>query len=183
MVVFPTNKRFVHPDIVSSHFHLRPGDVVADFGAGVGFFEPALSRAVGEQGRVYACEIQKNLVEKMRLEMQTQRVHNVEPLWCDFEELGGVKIEDGILDAGIIVNTLFQIEDKKIMAQEIARTIRKGGKLFVVDWSESFAGLGPRPNDVVRESEARNIFEDAGFRFERNFDAGEHHYGLAFWRE
>ena len=55
---------FVTPEIVVSHFHIREGDVVADFGAGSGYYTPELSRRVGN-GRVYACEIQKALVEKV----------------------------------------------------------------------------------------------------------------------
>ena len=183
MVVIPTKTRFVHPDIVCSHFHLRPGDSVADFGAGTGFFMPALSRAVGPTGTVFACEIQKNLLEKLGVEARAKHLSNVELLWGDLEAQGGTKLSDGVLDAGIIVNTFFQLDNKTVAIEEIARTIRKGGKLFVIDWSESFAGLGPRPGDVVTESEARRLFSEHGFRFERTFPAGDHHYGLAFWRE
>jgi len=183
MTVIPRKTRFVHPDIVCSHFHLRTGDVVGDLGAGTGYFTPALSRAVGSSGKVYACEIQKSLLEKLGVEARGQRLSNVELVWGDLEEAGGVKLADEVLDAGVLVNTLFQLEDKKTAAAEIARLIRKGGKLFIIDWSESFAGLGPRSKDVVNESAVRKLFEEVGFRFERDFPAGEHHYGLAFWRE
>ncbi|MBX2866714.1 methyltransferase domain-containing protein [Candidatus Kaiserbacteria bacterium] len=183
MVVIPTKTRFVHPDIICSHFHLREGDIVADLGAGVGFFTPALSRAVGASGRVYACEIQKNLLERLGVEARDHRLPNVELLWCDLEKEGGTELADGIIDTGVMINTFFQLEDKKTAIKEMARIIRKGGKLFLVDWSESFDGLGPRSDLVVQESEARRLFEEGGFRFKRNFPAGEHHYGLAFWRD
>ena len=49
--------RFVIPDVVSTHFHFNPGDTVADFGAGNGFFLKPLSKAVGSDGIVYACEM------------------------------------------------------------------------------------------------------------------------------
>ena len=58
--------RFVIPSVVSSHFHIRDGDIVADFGAGVGNFIPELSKRAGPDGRVYACEIQKNLIFQIR---------------------------------------------------------------------------------------------------------------------
>jgi ubiquinone/menaquinone biosynthesis C-methylase UbiE len=87
-----------------------------------------------------------------------------------------------VLDAGVLVNTFFQIEDKKTSLEEMARTLRKGGKFFVVDWTESFAGLGPHPNQVVDEMTAKSLVESAGFTFERSFPTGDHHYGLAFRR-
>lgn len=176
----PTLGRFVQPDIVSSHFHLREGDRVADFGAGSGFFAKALSLAVGSEGRVYACEIQKQLVEALGVFAQTNRLTNIEPVWCDLEKSGGSKLANGVLDAAILVNTLFQIEDKDTALSEIARTLRSGGKLFVIDWTESFAGMGPQPEHVIGAKLARSKIEAAGFSFERDFPTGDHHYGLAF---
>lgn len=177
-----TTGRFVQPDIVATHFHLRPGDRVADFGAGTGYFLRALGNAVGSEGRVYACEIQKKLVEALGDKAREEHLTNVEPIWCDLEKMGGTKLEDDILDAGILANTLFMLEDKQTALKEMARTIRIGGKFFVVDWTESFAGMGPQPMHVVDEQTARTLTEEAGFTFERTYPAGDHHYGLAFRR-
>lgn len=172
--------RFVIPNVVATHFHLREGDVIGDFGAGSGYFVEILSKLVGPEGRVYACEIQQELVEKIGDLARSKGLQNVDPLWCDIEEAEGAKIAAGILDTALLVNTFFQIEDKETAIAEIARTLKKGGKLFVIDWSESFAGLGPQPGHIVSEQEARAIVEGSGFVFERSFDAGDHHYGLAF---
>ena len=174
--------RFVQPEVVTTHFHLREGDQVADFGAGSGFFLQALSRVVGPSGRVYACEIQRELVAKLGDVARAEGLTNVDPLWCDLEEPGGVKIADGALDTVVIINTLFQLEDKAATLKEAARTLRSGGKLFIIDWTESFGGLGPQPDHVVSESEAKALTESQQFVFERSFDAGDHHYGLAFKR-
>ncbi len=176
----PVNGHFVMPDSAVTHFHLREGDIVADFGAGSGFFLPALSKAVTDNGRVYACEIQKALVEKIGDVAHTERLGNVHPLWCDLEEAGGIKIANSELDAGVLVNTLFQIEDKQTAVAEMARTVRKGGKFFVIDWTESFAGMGPQPGAVIGAEEATNLLEASGFVLETEFPAGGHHYGLAF---
>jgi len=175
-------KRFVKPENAVTHFHLLAGDKVADFGAGPGFFLKALSSAVGIDGRVYACEIQKGLVDKLATLAREKKLSNVEPLWCDIEADGGTKLADGILDVGILVNTLYQLEDRPAALAEIARTIRAGGKLFVIDWYESFGGIGPKSDHVISEDGAKELVEAVGFRFERPFDAGEHHYGLAFRR-
>ena len=172
--------RFVMPEVVSSHFHLRHGDEVADFGAGKGNFAKVLSRLVGDEGRVYACEIQKNLVEAIGDLARSEHLGNIETVWCDLEAENGSKLEDGKLDAAVLVNTLFQIENKEAAVKEMARTLRNGGKMFVIDWTESFGGLGPQPADVVSEREVKDLFESQGFMFEHSFDAGDHHYGMAF---
>lgn len=172
--------RFVVPSVVSSHFHVRQGDAVADFGAGSGYFVEVLSQLVGPSGRVYACEIQRELVERIGQLVRSKGLSNVDPLWCDLEEDQGIKIADGVVDIGIVVNTLFQLEDREVALREMGRTLRNGAKMFVIDWSESFGGLGPHPTQVVSESDAQALLESNGFVYERSFDAGDHHYGLAF---
>lgn len=178
--VAAAQKRFVVPSLVSTHFHLREGDVVADFGAGSGFFMPTLSKLVGSSGTVHACEIQKNLVETIGELARREHLDNIEVHWCDLEDANGSKLSKESLDAGILVNALFQFEEKDAALTEIKRVLRPGGKLFVIDWSESFGGLGPQPDQVIDADTARGLVEEHGFTFDRSFDAGDHHYGLAF---
>lgn len=176
----PIAGRFVIPEKAVTHFHLAEGDKVADFGAGSGFFLAPLSKAVGPSGRVYACDIQRQLVEKLGELARMQGLQNVDPVWCDLEAPNGIKIAAGMLDTGILVNTLFQLENKETAVQEMARTIRTGGFLYILDWSESFGGLGPQAGDVVTPSAAKALLEANGFVFEREFDAGDHHYGHSY---
>jgi arsenite methyltransferase len=173
-------KRFMNPETVVSHFHIREGDIVADYGAGGGFYIEALSTQVGETGRVYACEIQKELIEKIGNLARIKGIHNVHPLWCDMEMTGGLKIESETVDIGLLINTLFQIDDKKAALREISRTLRSGGKLCVIDWSDSFGGVGPQVDQVVTEEDTRAYIESVGFVYENSFDAADHHYGLTF---
>lgn len=176
----PTLGRFVVPEVVSTHFHFKPGDAIADFGAGAGFYLRLLSDMVGASGRVFACEIQKQLVEKLGDIVRLQGLGNVTPLWCDLEEVGGIKLRDGVLDGAIMVNTFFQIEDKAACLREVRRVLRTGATFQLIDWTESFGGLGPQPPQVVTKTMATDYFEAAGFLFEREYPAGDHHYGLAF---
>jgi ubiquinone/menaquinone biosynthesis C-methylase UbiE len=170
--------KFVVPEIVTTQFHLNEGEVVADFGAGSGFFLKSLVEAVGPTGTVYACEIQKPLVERIGEYVRQQGYSNVRTLWCDLEEQAGIKIPSGTLDAGILVNTLFQLQLKSVALEEMHRTLRRGGVLHIIDWSESFGGIGPKPVDVLTEEAAIALCEAAHFVFERKFVAGEHHYGF-----
>ena len=168
------------PDIVATHFHIHEGERVADFGAGSGFYIPLLSAAVGPSGRVFACEIQRPLVEKLGSFARSKGLGNVDPLWCDLEAIRGIKIADQALDAAILVNTLFQLDNKDAAVTEMARTLKHHAVMHVIDWSESFGGLGPAVGSVITKDAAIALFESHGFQFEREYPAGEHHYGLAF---
>ena len=175
-----SRSRFLVPDLVASHFHVRDGDLVGDFGAGTGAFVPILSRKVGSNGRVFACEIQRGLVDKLGSLIRAEHLENVDPLWCDLETPRGIKIADGCLDVAIVVNTLYQLVNREEAIREKRRTLRSGGVIYVVDWSDSFAGIGPHPDCVVCRELAISLFEAAGFILEREYPAGDHHYGLAF---
>ncbi len=171
--------RFVVPEVVATHFHLKLGDKVADLGAGNGFFLKVLSEAVGGEGKVYACEIQKPLVEKLGEFARLNGLSNIYPLWCDLEEVGGIKLPNNSLDVAILVNTFFQFELKDDAIEEFRRVLRPNGVLYVIDWSESFGGLGPQPKDVVTKEKAIDLFEAKQFILEREYETGDHHYGIA----
>lgn len=168
------------PEVVTSQFHLREGDKVADFGAGRGFFLRPLAEAVTAEGEVHLCEIQKGLVEVVSEQVRASGYDFAKTMWCDLEEVNGIPIPDGTLDAGILVNTLYQFEDRETAIAEMARTLRSGGKFFVIDWTDAVAGMGPTPDRLVGIADCTALLESQGFVYERDFPAGEHHYGLAF---
>ena len=173
-------KRFVIPDVVVSHFHINSCDTVVDIGAGNGYFLDTLVSAVGENGVVYACEIQKNLVDSIATQSQNYTDGVIKPVWGDVETLNGTKIPDQIADRVIMVNTLFMLQDKETAMSEIKRILQVGGKVFVIDWTEPADGLGPPQDMVVDEQTAISIFESNGFILENDYPAGDYHYGLSF---
>jgi len=171
---------FSDPEKNIGQLFLREGMSVADLGAGSGAYTFAAAKKVGDKGRVYAVEVQKDMVAKVKNEAVRLGLGNVEALWGDIEELGGSKLAENSVDAVIVANVFFQVEDKNGLLAEAKRVLRPGGKVFFVDWADSFGGLGPHKDEVVTQSEAKKILGDAGLAHEKDFDAGEHHYGMIF---
>jgi ubiquinone/menaquinone biosynthesis C-methylase UbiE len=171
---------FSDPKNNIKQLHLTEGMSVADFGSGSGHYVMAASELVGDRGRVYAIDLQQSLLQKVKRMVEDAKRENVDVLWGDIERIEGTKLDNESVDSVIVANTLFQVEDKDTLIIEIRRVLKNGGKLMVVDWSDSFGGIGPQASDIVTESAARNIFIDKGFKFDNRFDAGEHHYGLIF---
>ncbi len=170
---------FSDPEHNIEQFRVQFGQQVADFGAGSGFYTFALAKAVGPHGRVYALEVQKDLVAKIKSDAAVKSFANVEVLWCDIEKLGGSKLKDHSLDAVVVSNVLFQAPDKETLAGEAARIVKPGGKLLLVEWKDS-STVGPQQDELVGEVMARDIFERAGFIYDSAISAGDHHYGMVF---
>lgn len=156
------------------------GESVADFGSGSGHYSLALASLVGDKGTVYAVDIQKDLLSKLKNEAQKRGFLNIEVVWGDLEKSGGSRLKDGAVQLVVISNLLFQIADKGSVAKEAFRILASKGRLLVVDWSESFGGIGPRGDLVFSEESAKKLFSEVGFVFEKNISAGEHHYGIIF---
>ena len=171
---------FSDPDKNIEQFRIAEGWRVADFGAGSGAYSLAAAEMVGPDGHVYAIDINANLLSKVSSDARERNLSSLEIVAGNVEELGGSKLRDASMDAGIAANIFFQVDSKKGLVREIKRVMRSGGRVLVVDWSGSFGGIGPRTDHLVGEGEIKTLFEEAGFLYERSIDAGAHHYGFIF---
>lgn len=169
---------FSTPSICLSQFNIEPGMVVADLGSGSGAYTLEIASRIGSTGKVFAVEVQKGLVDKLAGECKEKGLTNVSVLWDDMDDLNGIALQDASADRIIIANTLFQLEDIQKFATEVKRILKPKGMALIVDWAESFGGIGPSPQHVVTESRAQDIFEKAGLFTVKSINAGEHHYGF-----
>ncbi|PCI29642.1 hypothetical protein COB55_01725 [Candidatus Wolfebacteria bacterium] len=171
---------FLDPNTALNEFGVEPGMFVADLGSGSGYYTLESARRVGTDGRVYAVDVQKEMLDRVKDFAAKERLFNVEIIWGDVENIGGTKLRDGMIDRAIASNVLFQLEDKETFCKEAYRILKQTGEILVLDWAESFENTGPEPGSIVPEFEAKTLFEQHGFSFVKNVTAGAHHYGLVF---
>jgi len=172
---------FSDPDKNLAQLGLGEGMKVADLGAGTGYYSIPAGRRVGNAGRVYAVEVQKDLLNRLKSNANVEKIHNIEDVWGSIDTIGGTKLREGLIDRAILANTLFQIEqaDRDGLALEIKRILKVGGKLLLVDW---LPGSPLSPKNCIPRMIAENLFNKNGFVLEKTFNAGDHHYGLVFLR-
>lgn len=171
---------FSDPENNIKQFGLTPGMQVADFGSGSGFYSLAAARAVAPSGRVLAIDIQKDLLDKLKNGARQSHLNNVEVIWGDLEHLGGTKLRENSLDAVLVCNLFFQIKNKDSLCLEIKRVLRPNARVLVVDWAGSFGNMGPVEADIVSKMQMTALFQDHGFKLDREISAGAEHYGLVF---
>lgn len=171
---------FAHPRRNVAALGVEPGMSVADFGSGSGVYVLHIAEALGHAGRVYAIDVQQDLLKRVKNEAQRRGFKNVDVIWTDLEHAGSSKLADKTLDLVLISNLLFQIENKAAVFAEAWRILKPAGRLGIIDWAESFGGLGPVKSDVVTKDTAMELARNSGFELQREFQAGAHHYGLIF---
>lgn len=159
---------------------LRDGMRVADLGSGSGHYALAVAAAVGNDGKVYAIDVHEDMLKHVKDAAHEKGIRNIETVWGNIEKAGGTKLRDHSLDAAVLSNTLFQLDQKPQVLAEIKRILKPEGKLLVIDWAGAYGGMGPKPGHVVSESAAEELFITAGFHKQKDFRAGPHHYAIVF---
>lgn len=160
--------------------HLRDGQIVADLGTGSGHYAMHSAKAVAPTGKVFAVDIQKELLSRLQKEAHKNHFRNIEIITGDLEHLGGTKIRESLCDVVIISNTLFMITNKKNLILEAKRILKPRGRLLVIDWAGSFSGMGPHSQHVLYKEECMKLVLEAGFEVDHEINAGSHHYGIIF---
>ena len=123
------------------------------------------------------------MLEVVRSKARTFGLNNIEAVRADLEKPEGSHLKAASADIVIISNILFQVEDKKALGAEALRILKPGGRILTVEWSEDKSYFGPPLKNRINRKEAEEIFLKAGLRFEKEFSAGDHHYGLIFSKE
>lgn len=171
---------FSDPENNIKQFALAPGMNVADFGSGSGFYTTAIAKAISPGGKVFAVDIQKDLLEKIKNGARQIHLNNIDIIWGDLEHLGGTKLRENSMEAVTICNLFFQIKNKDALCLEAKRILRPNGRVLVVDWESSFGNIGPQQKDVISKINMTTLFQDHGFTLDREISAGAQHYGLIF---
>jgi len=171
---------FVVPEEAVRRLPVKEGQAVADFGCGTGAWTLALAKLVGDRGHVMAFDVQKNLLDALEKEARDAGITNIEIVWADLDEPEGSRLEHESIHGVLVANSLFQFENKEAIVREAYRILKPDGWCAVIDWSESFGGLGPAPDHVVDADTARRLFAQQSFVFNGNIQVGAHHYGLLF---
>lgn len=171
---------FLNPEEVIEELDIRPGERIADFGCGAGFFSIPLGKRTGQAGRVYAIDIRPEAIEATRAKIKLYHLYNIETVRADLEIPEGSGLKNETMDKVFISNILFQVESREALAKEATRILKRGGSLAVIEWSDLKSDAGPSLENRIGEDEAKKLFDDAGFSFVKAFSAGSHHYGLIF---
>ncbi len=154
---------------------------VADLGCGGnGHFVAPLASLVGKNGKIYALDIQKNVLDALKARLKLEGVENVELVWSDLEQVGAASIPEGSCDLVIIINVLFQNLKHEEILKEAQRFAKKGGRLVVIDWKYSASPFGPPIDIRVAPMSVKTLCSGLGLKLFHEFDAGQYHYALVF---
>ncbi len=170
-------KTFSDPLKIIEQLNISDDAHVADFGCGTGIYSIAIAKKL-INGKVFAIDVQKDMIERLANIVKSENINNLRPVWGDIDENNGSRLRENSIDLVILVNTLFQITNKKKLFEEAFRVMKSGSEIMIVDWAESFGNIGPREDHIIGENTAKLLIEENGFVFEKDIEVGDHHYGF-----
>lgn len=174
---------FINPEKIIPFFQISEGMKIADLGCGAGFFTILLAKAVGENGEIFAVDVQKSSLESVKIKAQAEGIINIKTIWADLEIYGSTKISGDSLGMVLIADVLFQSQKKDAIIREARRILSLGGKLVIIDWKPEALDIGPKSGYRLAKGDMIKITEETGLKLDNEFDVGDYHYGLMFVRE
>jgi len=163
----PRRAKWQKPATVVRALGLRRGQVIAEIGAGPGYFTPRLARAVGPTGHVYAVDPEAAVLDVLRKRMKQAGVRNFTPvLGRDDDPL----LPAGRCDLAIIINAYHHMHGGAAFLRRLVRRLARGARVINVDWDEK-SEFGPPPKRRVPRARFLRDARRAGLRLvaERSF--------------
>ncbi len=155
----PDRDEWQKPALVVAAAGIAAGQVVADIGAGTGYFAAHLSRAVGARGTVLALDANPRLVEHMRQRFHDARLHNVEARVLRHDDPG---LDPGSVDRVLMVDVWHHLHARVAYGRQLLAALRPQGRLLVIDRGADSSHTPPVHRQISVEAVVEEL-EAAGF--------------------
>jgi len=152
---------------------IRPGSVVADIGAGVGYHAWRLSKIVGSAGRVIAEDIQEAMLRMLKKSIEQQRLENIDIVLGTPTD---PKLPRGAVDLVLMVDVYHEFSDPVAMMTQIKRALKPDGRVVLVEFRKEDPKVPILPLRKMSVQEVRSELEPLGFEFQKvlNFLPWQH---------
>ena len=174
----PERERTERTDLVVENLDLRPGDVVADLGAGTGYFSFRIAPYVPD-GRVLAVDIQPEMLAIIERRAEADEMPNVVPVWGAEAD---PRLRAESVDMTLIVDSYHEFAYPREMGEAIYRATKPGGRVVLVEYRAEDPDVPIRRLHKMSEDQVRRELEAVGFRFVENRDFLPQQHFLVFER-
>ena len=148
---------------------LKPGNRVADIGSGDGYFTLRLARAVGEQGRVFAVDVDASALAELKDRADQERLSNVTTVLSGSTD---TRLPPESVDVLFISDVLHEVPEalRLPLIRSAVSALKPGGYLYLIDWRKSRLVRFDPYERLIPRDELVKIGTDAGLRLDAEFD-------------
>jgi SAM-dependent methyltransferase len=160
----PERESEERPDRAVAALGLEPGAVVADLGAGSGYFTVRLARRVGPSGRVFAADIQPEMLSLLRTRLEREALSNVELVQSAEDD---PRLPPRTFDLILMVDVYHELARPQLILSKLLASLKPGGRLVLLEYRKEDPAVPIRPEHKMSVAEARLELEAEGFQLDR----------------
>jgi precorrin-6B methylase 2 len=161
----PEREQEERTDLLLQALALKPGEVVADIGAGSGYFSWRMARQVGTSGRIYGVEIQPEMLDLLMANMRRRQVEAiVQPVLGTVDD---PKLPADTVDTILLVDVYHELEYPFEMARAMVRALKPGGRLVLVEYKGEDPAVPIKPLHKMTVAQVRQEMGVQGVTFEK----------------
>jgi ubiquinone/menaquinone biosynthesis C-methylase UbiE len=172
----PARDAYQKPHEVIEALGLKAGEVVADVGAGSGYFALRLAHHVGPKGRIYAVDVSPDMVRHLNERIHAARLLNISTILA--------RPDDPLLpeqvDRFLFVDVWHHIEDQAGYLGVIRKMLKPGGQVVMIDFHKKELPVGPPVAMKIARGDLLRQMEQQGFRLVREHTFLPYQYFLVF---
>ncbi len=160
--------------------HVQPGQVLCDMGCGNGFYTLKLARLTGRQGKVYAVDIQPQMLEMLKRRARDAKVDNVLPV------LGGLMdphLPPAAFDLVLMVDVYHEFSHPHEMLQAIRKSLKPAGRIALVEFRAEDASVPIQPLHKMSKQQILKEFPANGLKLAGQYDALPWQHLMFFTRD
>jgi SAM-dependent methyltransferase len=152
------------PDVALDALKIAKGSSVADIGAGSGYITERLAARVGPAGRVFANDVQPQMLDLLARRLARRKITNVTLVQGDIDD---PKLADASVDLEIMVDVYHEFSRPQAMLRHLRSALKPGGRMVLVEYRKEDPAIPIRPEHKMSVAEAKLEVESEGFALAR----------------
>lgn len=168
------------PDEVVKALGLKPGEMVADIGAGSGYFTRRIAKAVAPQGKVYAVDVAADILGYLKERADKEGLHNIVTI---VSQPTDPMLPPDSVDLAFFCDTTHHIDHRVEFYKKLAPAVKLHGRMAIIDYPPDSPHAPHKPDQLVPRSQVISEAEQAGFKFVKDFSFLPYHYYLLFEKD
>ena len=156
----PERRKILPPEQILDLTGLKAGQVMADVGAGTGYFALPAAQIVGKNGTVLASDISEEMLDIIRSKLTAENMDIIQLIHSDGLDIG---ISDNTADYLLLCTVLHESEDPQKMIANLYKAIKQDGRFVLVEWIKQQADNGPPQEHRIAMNMASEILKRVGF--------------------
>jgi arsenite methyltransferase len=173
----PKRDTYQKPDEVLEALQIDEGEVVADIGAGSGYFTLRLAREVGRTGRVYAVDVSPDMILHLNRRIRDARLRNVVSLLVPPDD---PLLPEASIDRFFFCDVWHHVEQQAAYLEHIRRALRPGGRIVMIDFHKKDLPVGPPVEMKIAREELIAQMKEHGFSLVKEHTFLPYQYFLVF---